>query len=160
MGFSYEKHALFYLGSGCGKNLIFFINENFGQFLSKQAVYEFFSMKTRFCGFSRNFSPKKWFFMKISFFRLFQIFRPKVEKISSKKITFWAKNFATSHRIEFLSRFFFDFFSWAAIFFFKILFPIFVTVFNSFSSDFDFFSFSMHRRTTIGPSLLEERGGG
>ena len=87
------------------KKFNFFINENFGQFRSKQAVYEFFTMKTRFCGFSRNFSSKKLIFFKISFFRLFRIFRPKVEKMRFlKKSTFWKKNFARSHRIEFSSK--------------------------------------------------------
>ena len=73
----------------------FFINENFGQFLSKQAVYEFFSMKTRFCGFSRNFSSKKLIFFKISFFRLFRIFRQKIEKMGFifQKNRFLGENF-------------------------------------------------------------------
>ena len=47
MGFSHEKHAPFYLSSGCGKKFIFFINENFGQFLSKQAVYLGIKFKTK-----------------------------------------------------------------------------------------------------------------
>ncbi len=83
------------------KKFNFFINENFGQFLSKQAVYEFFTMKTRFCGFSRNFSSKKLIFFKISFFRLFRIFWPKIDIFS--KFSRFSKIFNLRHKDEFLS---------------------------------------------------------